>query len=327
MAPSVDESLETGKPAMAAALASGVNTLDNLAEYTFVLYDRVVLPADGYVFWVRRTPAVAGVTTLTVQGSLHVATVNTQDEAANISQSRATFTSLQEVNSLIEIDSQTMWIVTLEDGLRVAFYSQGGFYEQADLYHYVGFALYADNDTQVIDNAEDLPTDLIVSNSLPIWLFLSEYVLPVPPVPGGLQNPFTLYPSFLVPDNISPAVRPYGAVHIAPESTIGLSSAQMSDANSSFFQLAKDIVTITLYGGTNSQAMQFIAFVNQYSLDYGSIGIMNVPIPQDQKRTQAEFGTLAMKKTVTFEISYAQQDVRNIARQMLTTIKETFIYP
>ena len=241
--PSVTESLDTTKPPLAAALAAGLQTLDNEASYTFDLYDRQVLPLDGYIFWVKRTPTVVATTQITVQGSLHVATINTQDEAANISQSRVTFTSLKEVNSLIDIDPSTMWILTLPSGpfagLKIAFSVQGGYYVQADLFHYVGYALFADNETQVIDVPADLPTELIVSNSLPIWLFLSLYT-PTNPA-YGFSNAFALYPSFLVPDDISPVV-PYGAVDILPDQTEALQAAPLIDSASSHYQLVQDTV-------------------------------------------------------------------------------------
>ena len=324
--PSIDEIGTTRKPDFAAAAAAGINTLDLSSTFVFDLYDRVVLPLDGFVFFVKRTPTVASTTQLTVQGSMHIATVNTQDVAANISQSRVPLTALSEVNSLIEIAPTTMWICTIPDGpfegLRVAFSSQGGFYAQADLFHYVGFALFADNETQVIDNPADLPSTLIVSNSLPIWLFLSNYSPSSPAY--GFSNPFALYPSYLVPDDLSPVV-PYGAVDILPEQTESLQGSALLNSVSSQYQLTKDIVRITLYGGTNAQAWDFVGCVNQYSVDYGTIGLMNAPVIRDAKRTQAEFGIIAMKKTIEFSVSYYQSSVLAVARQLITRAVPSFI--
>ena len=323
--PSIDEIGTTRKPDFAAAAAAGINTLDLSSTFVFDLYNREVLPLDGMVFWVKQTPTVAATTQLTIQGSVHISTVNTQDVAANISQSRVTLTALSEVNSLIEISPTTMWICTIPDGpfegLRVAFSSQGGFYAQADLFHYVGFALFADNETQVIDDPADLPSALIVSNSLPIWLLLSNYS-PTNPA-YGFSNPFALYPSYLVPDDLSPVV-PYGAVDILPEQTFGLQGAPFINQGQSHFQLTHDTVRITLYGGTNAQALQFVDCVNQYSLDYDTIGMMNIPIVSDAKRTQAEFGIIAMKKVVTFEVSYLQQNIEAVARKLITSVKNNY---
>ena len=324
--PSIDEIGTTRKPDFAAAAAAGINTLDLSSTFVFDLYNREVLPLDGMVFWVKQTPTVAATTQLTIQGSVHISTVNTQDVAANISQSRVTLTALSEVNSLIEISPTTMWICTIPDGpfegLRVAFSSQGGFYAQADLFHYVGFALFADNETQVIDDPADLPSALIVSNSLPIWLLLSNYS-PTNPA-YGFSNPFALYPSYLVPDDLSPVV-PYGAVDILPEQTESLQGSALLNSVSSQYQLTKDIVRITLYGGTNAQAWDFVGCVNQYSVDYGTIGLMNAPVIRDAKRTQAEFGIIAMKKTIEFSVSYYQSSVLAVARQLITRAVPSFI--
>jgi hypothetical protein len=286
--PSVDDQLATGQTDFKAAAAAGVNVLDHMAEFTFDLYDRVVLPLDGYVFWVKRTPTVVATTQITVQGSLHIGTTNSQDEAANISQSRVTFTALRQVDSLISAAPSTMWIFTVPSGpmagLKCAFSMQGNYYKQADLFHYVGFALFADNATQVIDDPATLPS--------------------------------ALYPSFLVPDNISP-VSPYGAVDISSDGTEALQAAPLIDSTQSHYQLVHDQVRVTLYGGTNKQALDFVDCVNQYSLDYGTIGIMNVPVIRDAKRTQNEFNILGMKKIVSFDVSYYQDTVVSVARQLI----------
>jgi hypothetical protein len=49
---------------------------------------------------------------------------------------------------------------------------------------------------------------------------------------------------------------------------------------------------------------------------------MNMPVIQDEKVTQPEFGIIAQKKSITFEISYYQSTVNNIARK---AIEEAFI--
>ena len=38
---------------------------------------------------------------------------------------------------------------------------------------------------------------------------------------------------------------------------------------------------------------------------------------RDEKMTQSELGILAQKKTITFEVSYYQTTVNNIARQLI----------
>ena len=58
-------------------------------------------------------------------------------------------------------------------------------------------------------------------------------------------------------------------------------------------------------------------FRSQYSLNTDNIGMLNMPVIQDEKVTQPEFGVIAMKKTITFEVSYYQQNIRNVARQLI----------
>ena len=322
--PSLAESGATAKSPFGAAAQLGVETISVWQDVTFNLYNRVVLSADGQVFWVKQTPTVAATTQLTVLGSLHYATINTQEEAASISQNRVVFTAQAPVNELNVASPTTLWIAVLDNGVRYAFSQRGSWYEQADLWHYIGTALYADMQTQIIDNPADVPDVLIVSNSLPLWLTLNGFT---PPNPGlGFACPVTLFPAFLVPENLDPTTTPYGAVDILPEATEGLASSPTLDSTSSHYQLVKDTVRITLYGCTNAQALTFIDCVNAYSLNYGLFGVMNIPVIRDEQRTQAEFGILAMKKTVTFEVNYYEQTTRAVARQLILHATPTF-YP
>jgi len=161
---------------------------------------------------------------------------------------------------------------------------------------------------------------LIVSNSLPAWLALNSYK----PFYGFGNPGVVLYPSFLSPENIDP---PFATVHVVPEGTRALASApHIGQTTSSHSQLSSDTVRITLWGLRNAQALDFIDCVNQYSTDMGVIGIMNLPIVRDEKRTQSELGTLAMKKIIDYEISYHQNRVNTVARQVIkSTIPNIYI--
>ena len=60
-----------------------------MAEYKFTKYVRLILPMDGYVFWVRSdllTPFTLVQTT--VMGSFHYATDQLQEEAETYSRNR-----------------------------------------------------------------------------------------------------------------------------------------------------------------------------------------------------------------------------------------------
>jgi len=76
-------------------------------------------------------------------------------------------------------------------------------------------------------------------------------------------------------------------------------------------------VRIVLTGVDNDAALTFLDCVLQYSQDYNYIGLMNNPLVQDEKVGQSEFGILAMRKRIEFEVSYVQNTARDIARQLI----------
>lgn len=335
---SVDEAA-FAKTELAGDLAAGVETLSLSQRVTFSKYIRLVLPLDGYVFWVKadilsanalygwpvlntvqpNQPAVVaeGADTIIAAGSLHYATSGQQSEDESPAVNTVVFTSLREVEDLNHVSPTVLYIATLPSGTRYAFSQRKSFYRQADLYHYVGVAVLPAMSSQVIDSPAGIDTGLIVSNSLPIWLRLNTYA----PV-GSVRCPVTLYPSYLIPDNLPP---PYGAVHIAPEQTVGLQASPFLGSTLGHDQLVTDTVRVTLYGARNSQALDFIDAVNQYSVDTDNIGMMSaVPVIRDDKRPQAELGVIAMKKTIDFQVSYFQSVARNIARQLIVSAIPTF---
>lgn len=328
------------KQGIAANLAEGVSTLSGNDEVTFTQYVRLVLPLDGYVFWVRgdivtpsallnattfnrstfgRTQLVqAPATTITVPGSFHYSTRQDQNEAETQGLSSVIFTALKPVQQFNDIQPNTMWIGEYggdregDDGpITFAFSQRGNYYREADLFHYAGTAVLPVFKTQLIDSVAALAQrQLIVSNSLPIWLALNGYAPPYP----GFNNTIPLYPSFLVPDNLPP---PYGAVHIDPGATEALQSAPAFGPTTDQWQLAKDRVRVTLYGLTNDAALSFLACVEQYSFDNNTIGITNMPVVRDEKLASPELNVIAMKKTIDFEVTYQQATARQVARQLI----------
>jgi hypothetical protein len=321
---SVNESLDNQRPIRNAAI-DGLAVLDENATLTFTLFKRVVLPADGFVFWLRadilnqpsvynaapfnvppnNTPPqiVTPAQTFDAAGSLHHTTLNQQDEAESFSLQKMVFTTPDEVDQLTSIAPDELWIAEWSN-LRFAFSSRTGFYYQAGLYHYAGDALYPALATQVIDSPEQLEAKLlIVSNSLPIWL--------------TLQTAFPLYPSYLVPDNITP---PYASIQIGDDDTSPLQNAPNYDATNSSWQLCKDRVRIVTYGVRNDAIMDWLDYVFGWMLANTSVmGLMNQPVPRDAKRGQTEFSILAQKKVIDFEVSYYQHRGRDQARQLIET--------
>ncbi len=327
-----DEAAEARTP-MGANLAAGVNMLSLDQVVTFTAYIRVVLPLDGYVFWVRsgittqssvlnvnplNVPVLNGAAvtvvpdTIDAQGSLHIATDQSQTEPSTYAINRVVFTSLVEVQDLNLVDDDILYIAEF-DGVRFAFSSRASFYKQANLYHYVGHAIYSWMESQIIDYPAQLNArELIVSNSLPAWLALNLY-RPTIPVPVPLPR-ITLYPSFLVPSNLPP---PFGAVHIDPGMTKPIQMAPIFDRRTGSYLFTSDTVTITLYGATNAVAIDFRDAVLQYTLDTDAFGLTNTPVVMDDKQIQNELNAIAMRKHITFEVNYYQQNMRDLARQLI----------
>ena len=315
---------------MAATLAAGVDAISSKQKITFTQYTLVVLPLDGWKFWVRsdliatNTLSIAlrlyvrpiskpsAMTILKdVEGSLHYATKQNQNEDETIGINRVVFTALAEIEDFNAVSPTTIYIATI-DNIRFAFNSRKSFYRQAGLWHYEGDAVYPEMEEMIIDDPADFDShSLVVSNSLPIWLamFLPQK-WPQPATPT-----FPLFPSFAVPDNYPP---PYGAVHVVPDETDALQFAPNFDGpTQSQYQLAKDRVRVTLYGVRNDHALDFQRFVYQYMVDTDAMGLMDMQVARDHKRTQSELGIMAIKKTFEFRVSYIQTRVNDLARQLI----------
>jgi hypothetical protein len=310
----VNEAAGNAESQLAAQLAAGVKLLSGNLQVTFTLYRKMVMPLDGFVFWVRDNltlptqpiyPMLRD--TVQVQGSLHYSTEVMQEENSTIGLNTIVFTALSNIDDFQEIDPKYMYLATYQ-GIRFSFSSQGKYYQQAGLWHYVGIAVTSIMNIQIIDTLDQLPKKLIVSNSLPIWLAMPSYKPPYP----GFTCPFDLYPSFLVPQNTPP---PYGSVHI--EGTKALEAVALLGPRLQSSQLAWEKVFVTTYGVENDDIITFLNFVIQYSFDWSYIGIRNMPIVRDEKHEQPELGVIAQKKLIEFEVNYLQDSVRDVARQYI----------
>lgn len=306
--PTVDES-----SGMNAALTDGLRELSLDQVVTFTEYVRHVLPLDGFLFWLKTQSTQ-------IRGSLHYVATKRQseDETAGINQ--VVFTTATEIQNFNEIGPLRLLVGEI-DGIRFAFSQQQNFYASAGLFHYVGEALNPALATQLIDVGMEPSDDtLIVSNSLPAWLTLRNYnpIWLQPANPG-----ITLYPSFAIPANLTP---PYGSVHIEPSKTFAIQAFPAFTNRMRHWQLASDMVRITLYGLTNNDALDFQDLIVNYSQDTDDFGIQNMPIVQDDKRTQSEFGILAMKKTIDVQVSYYQNRMNDLARKLILHANFT-IYP
>lgn len=316
--------------ATAQALAGGLNTLSYDQTIPFALYKRVVLPLDGYVFWVRQS-SLTGVGAaynvpeynatpygaaapgealapdpITAQGSLHRTTNATQMEADSNTTALMVFTSLSPVSFLDAIAPDVIYVATDPAGRLYAFSSRRSYYQQSGLHHYLGEAVRSTMLTQVLSDPTQLrASQAVVSNSMPIWLAL-----------GTNQAGVPLFPSRAVPLNQPP---PYVAVHIPDESPDPLQMVPFIDQESNHYQLVKDRVRFTAFGLRNDQALAFQDYIlQQPTNDLCPWGLMNSPVMRDQRsRFQPEYQTIEQCKVMDLEISYYQQSVREIARQLI----------
>lgn len=311
-----NEGLNASSP-LQASLASGITAISSNQSVTFTQYTKTVLSEDGYVFWVRSGTSRA------YGGSLHYATQISQDEDQSAAVNDVIFTSKEEITEFNTLNPQTVWIANFQaDGgtIRIAFNQRGRFYEQAGVWHYQGTAVLPAMQSQLVDTAADLPVEPIVSNSLPIWLSQNQ-TCPV-------------YPSFLVPGNVTP---PYIVAHVAPGKTEPLGAfpmlvppgvpeqlgnpATLYDWPSS--QLMRDEVRLTLYGLNNQQAIQYLVSLIEYSRDTDTFGFCNSPAIQDEKRTQSEITAIAMKKCIDISASYYLSTADALARRYILSASVT----
>lgn len=328
---------------LASALKAGVDAISVNQKITFTKYIKLVLPLDGFVFWVKADLVSAGALlnagtilnkfypnqkpvvvtpapTLVAPGSLHYATESKQAAESSYAVNRVVFTSEVAVNDLDEVGPNVIFIAEFE-GIKFAFSQRKSFYRQAELFHYVGDAVYPIMESQLVDSLVGLNLNaLIVSNSLPIWLSLNA--LEAYPWEYFGNPGVVLYPAYLVEENAAP---PFASVDVLPETTQGIAGAPYLSSNLSHSQLTRERVRITLWGLDNDAAMNFVDFVNQFSLNTDLIGIMNVPTVRDERTTQVELGTIAKRKVVEYEINYYQRAARNVARQLIESAFVDFI--
>ena len=342
--PSVAESLNQSP--WTGPLRAGVDLISLDQVITFTQYKRVVLPLDGYVFWVNSAlvgnsaiPNVPPLNSATpnqpsrpgtpvvvkAKGSLHFEIERHQDEDRTTDINRVTFTSEAPVDEFDQINPMVMFLGTFPAGngppLRFSFSRRQNFYQQAGLWHYIGDAVYPDMETQIVDTLNGFDArSLIVSNSLPIWLAMNQMA---PPYPFPARQQIPMFPSFLVPEDMEP---PYASVHVYPDDTQAITAAPYLDQTFTHTQFARDRVKITFYGLRNFNALDFVDYVNALSLQWDAdFGIMNIPTIRDEKRTQREMTVIAQKKSIIYEIDYYQERVRNVARQLIKTVMTSYL--
>lgn len=284
------------------ALTAGLESIAQQQTIQFTQYTRLILPADGFVFWVKTS------NTLSAKGSLHYSGDQNQNVDETIGITHVIFTSEVPIDDFNEVSPTKMYIGEFES-FKFSFNHTKNFYRQASLWHYMGNAVYPAMETQLLDAPETFDNlSVIVSNSLPIWL--------------SLNAKCPMYPSFLVDPNIAP---PYCSVHIEPSETNAIQAVPSFSSTLSHTQLTTDMVLMTLYGLNNSEALDFQDYLFQYSLDTDDFGLMNTPVMRDEKRTQSEINVIAQKKTFEMQISYYQSRVAEVSRKLIRHALVTFL--
>ena len=323
--------MQAGSDDKAAQLIAAIDQISGGALYTFELYQRVVLPVDGFVFWVKATqvnPAwlgaysrghLAGVGfngnqaraappltpqqelkySFQVQASVHLSQDLQQESTETYVSQAVLFTTKTQVRELDAIAPDHLYVVTLPNGARVAFSSQRNRYELAGLWHYHGRAVYSTLASQLVDDARQFqPTLQIVSNSLPLWIALSTQQVPI-------------FPAELSPLNFAP---PYVTADI--QSTEAIQQTPLYDRNTSQTQLVTDRIRFTTYGLNNDAVLDLQKTILDTSMA-GDYGIMNMPVPVDVKKPQPEFLFIAQAKTLDLQVNYYQNRARDIARKLI----------
>lgn len=310
--PSLNELQQTARTELNATLTQGLDDLSQYQIVTFTKYLRKVLPLDGFVFWVKASIVSDDPDpepdTVEVKGYLHLTTESIQDDEQLYNRNVVTLTAQSDIDPFNDIGPDVLYIGEFY-GIQFSFSRRTGLNEPARLYHYTGEAVYPHMRSQIINSADDIDlSDVVVSSSLPIWLGLNDYM--------------PMFPAMLSTQNLSP---PYATVKCS--NTLPVAGAFYLDEQKNQYQLVCEDVTISVTGLRNSAIEDFLLAVQQYTLsDTAEMGVMNIPVVQDERVTQNELNILAMRKTIKFKVNYYQQRMRNVARQLITSAIPA-IYP
>ncbi|EAX6858188.1 hypothetical protein J9P64_003452 [Salmonella enterica] len=303
--PSLEELAEQHGSQLSSVLQSAVETLSSGQEITFRLYVRQVLPLDGFVYWVNAEIVscdelcrlnIESPTRLKIKGSLHRQVIAVQDESVSKDVNNIIFTPLQKVDDF-NVENPDAIYLGEYGGVQFAFSRMESRYQQSGIFHYRGMAILPTMRSQIIDCPEEISDERIISNSIPLWLAMKDFA--------------TVYPSYLVPQNLRP---PYIAVDVRSSTPLQVAPIVYGGER---YQLVQDSVRLTLYGFTNRMALDYIDSVVRRALEGEEFGVTNMPIPVDAKSGQVEINALAKKKTVDFEVNYYQSTVRDISRQLI----------
>lgn len=308
----------TKNPAVSGLLSAGLNLLSKNQEIAFTLYKKVILPVDGYVFYVKQASSV-----VKVSGALHYTTEMQQNVDETFGLNNVIFSAEEEIQEFNELDPTCIYIGAFKD-IKFAFNSRRSYFQQAGFHHYVGKAVYPVMQTQLLDYAKDLPTDQILSNSIPIWMSIASVNVPSNLAPTTYQ----VYPEYLVTENLVP---PYVVAHVVKTESLQLIPHVynwiINDVvTTQIEQLVKDEVRLILYGFSNTQAMLYMNYIINYmTVNPNIMGLMGMPVLVDVPRIQSELRIRAQKKEIRFEVSYNQTTSLSSALRLITEAIPNFV--
>lgn len=310
--PSLSELQQTAKTELNATLTQGLDDLSQYQIVTFTKYVRRVLPLDGFVFWIKASIISDDPNpepdTVDVKGYLHLTTESIQDDEQLYDRNVVTLTAQSDIDPFNDIGPDVLYIGEFY-GIQFSFSRRTGLNEPARLYHYTGEAVYPHMRSQIINSADDIDlSDVVVSSSLPVWLGLNQYM--------------PMFPAMLSTQNLSP---PFATIRCS--SVTPIAGSFYVDERDNQYQLVSEDVTISVTGLRNAAVEDFLRYVQQYTLrDDAEMGVMNIPVVQDERVTQNELNVIAMRKTIKFKVNYYQQRMRDVSRGLILSAIPS-IYP
>ena len=127
--PTLDE-LQGASGSLHDALAAGIADISQATTVEFTLYQKVVLPLDGYVFWLRSG-------SFEQAGAIHFSAERQQEETETRGRNTVIFTTQELVQDLNTEDTQTLAVGDI-GGQLYSFGRHGWYFPQAGVYHYQG---------------------------------------------------------------------------------------------------------------------------------------------------------------------------------------------
>lgn len=311
------------------SLAGGIKRLSNNQTVTFKQYQKYILPADGFVYWVATDTAP-----FTVEGAFHYVVQQSQEVDQTRGINTVIFSALESVTQFNAVASGTLWIGTIpadmdNQGAPVlfSFNQRGSYFQEADEHHYTGTAVWPTMQTQILQSVADLPTSAILSNSIPLFLSLTG-PQPGQPAPSWLPTAqYTLYPEYLAAENQVP---PFITVEVKSTESLQIQAYRYNraDGTAGRDQLVKDQVTLHIWGLDHVQATQYLDYLMWYFETYGgkvsSMGLMSDPVIRDAVSLQTELNTRAQKKVIELTVSYYQSAALASAMKLIEKTQPAF---